>query len=63
MGIRKMVRRLWKRLKTACGCCCFTRRSEKDGISGDNQSNKVKVENVFTCCSGRSVNVRWNEPY
>ena len=23
----------------------------------------IKVENMFICCSGRSMNVRWNEPY
>ena len=56
------VRSVWVRLKAFLCCCSVEETAEREpenDVDGDN----TKVDNIITCCGGRTFNVRAEHPY
>lgn len=57
------VRRVWVRLK-AFLCLGSVEQTAETELADDVDGDKnVKVDNIITCCGGRTVNVRNEHPY
>ncbi len=57
------VRRVWVRLKAVLCCSTAKEPAETEATDDVDGDNNVKVDNIISCCGGRTVNVRNEHPY
>lgn len=57
------VRRVWVRLKAFLCCDTAEETAETEPTDDVDGDNNIKVDNIISCCGGRTVNVRNEHPY